>query len=236
MVHPAVITRILIVDDDEKFLASMRRIMQGYFEIVTTKDPIQALRLFEYQGPFAAVISDYRMPLMNGIELFSRLLALDKNVQRIMLTGHAELQMAIDAVNHGKINAFLTKPTPAVSIRSVIAEAIRAYNRDAGNVLPPKGNPESHTRAAFPEDVLENYDPLTLKEKEVLALLTRGCSNSEISAELNITVGTVKSHVSNLFGKLDVNSRSKVIVKSITLGLIRNEFTGQQNTIRKDNL
>ncbi len=225
MAHPAVITRILIVDDDEKFLASMRRIMQGYFEIVTTKDPIQALKLFEYQGPFAAVISDYRMPLLNGIELFARLLALDTNVQRIMLTGHAELQMAIDAVNHGKINAFLTKPTPAVSIRSVIVEAIRAYNRDAGNILLPKGNPESHTRTALPEATLENYDPLTVKEKEVLALLAKGCSNSEISAKLNITVGTVKSHVSNLFGKLDVNSRSKVIAKSITLGLIKSELT-----------
>lgn len=216
------IIRILLVDDDEKYLASLRRLMQGYFEIVTTKDPVQALKIFRHQGPFAVVISDYRMPFINGIELFSRILAMDVHVQRIMLTGHAELQMAIDAVNHGKINAFLTKPTPAVSIRSVIADAIRTYNQNVKPVLKEAIRPENQDRlVADKEAAPAIYSPLTVKEKEVLALLVRGYSNEEISTALNITVGTVKSHLSNLFGKLDVNSRSKVVAKALSIGLLK---------------
>ena len=97
--------RILVVDDDESCLASLRRTFRGHFDIVATNDPVLALKIFELQGSFAVVISDFQMPFMNGIQLFSRILDMNKDVQRIMMTGHADLQMAIDAVNHGKITA-----------------------------------------------------------------------------------------------------------------------------------
>lgn len=214
--------RILIVDDNEAYLASLRRIMRGHFDVVTTKDPVQALKIFEYQGPFAVVISDYRMPFMNGIELFSRIQNLDKQVQRIMLTGHAELQMAIDAINHGKITAFLTKPIPATTIRSIVIDAIQTYNQNQGSHARQQDNGESPATHRLPKNTDSELGvPLTVKEKEVLALLAKGFSNDEISAELHITVGTVKSHMNNLFGKLDVNSRSKVVAKGMELGLIR---------------
>lgn len=208
--------RVLLVDDDEKYLASLRRIMKGYLEVVTTKDPMQALKIFEYQGPFAVVISDYRMPFMNGIELFSRILTLNKHVQRIMLTGHAELQMAIDAVNHGKITAFLTKPIPAVSIRSVVMDAVHAYNQHLDNSSSAKT-----IMPASKNNTLGLYTPLTIKEKEVLSCLAKGYSNEEISFALNITTGTVKSHMNSLFNKMEVNSRSKVVARGIDLGLIK---------------
>jgi DNA-binding NarL/FixJ family response regulator len=207
--------KILIVDDDESYLATMRRTMHGHVDIVTTKDPVQALKLIEHQGPFAVVISDFRMPFMNGIELFSKIVTIDKNVQKIMLTGYAELQMAIDAINHGKINAFLTKPTPARSIRTVVMNAIHAYNESLiQNQLMQNGPLLSAPSS-------ELYDPLTIKEKEVLALVAKGFSNAEIAEELEITIGTVKTHLNNLFCKMDVNSRTKVVAKGFELGLIK---------------
>lgn len=222
-------SRILIVDDDEKYLASLRRVMHGHFEIVTTKDPIQALKILEYQGPFAVVISDFRMPVMNGIDLCSKIGELDKNIQKILLTGYAELQMAIDAINRGKINAFLTKPTPAVSIRSVVIEAIRSYH-ERQNLVPGE---QGTTSALVDKPVMDNpysklYVPLSVKEKEVLCLLGKGFSNSEISQELNITVGTVKTHLNNLFTKMDVNSRAKVVAKGVELGLLKQSITNAQ--------
>lgn len=213
--------RVLIVDDDDKHLASLRRIMHGYFKVVTSKDPLQALKIFEYQGPFAAVISDYRMPLMNGIELLSRMIQMDKNVQRIMLTGHADLQMAIDAVNQGRITAFLTKPTPTASLRSVIIAAVREYNQplidNSSNILKPGYSLITTMHANAHNRMFQ----LTAKEKEVLALLSKGFSNEEISINLNITVGTVKTHLTNLFRKLDVNSRTKVVAKGLETGLVK---------------
>jgi len=209
--HP----RILIVDDDESSLASMRRIFRGHFIIVTTKDPILALKIFALQGPFAVVISDFLMPVMNGTQLFSRIFAVDKHVQRIMLTGHADLQMAIDAVNQGKITAFLTKPTPATSMRFVVLEAIQTYNQSRNSVTL------EHQQFHLLQPAPKLCTRLTVKEMEVLSLLTKGFSNEEISTALNITVGTAKSHVNNLFGKMGVNSRTKIIAKAIELGLIK---------------
>jgi DNA-binding NarL/FixJ family response regulator len=218
------LTRILVVDDDESYLASIRRIMRGHFIIVTTTDPVQALKIIEYQGPFAVVISDYRMPFMNGIELFSKIIAIDNRIQRIMLTGCAELQMAIDAVNRGKITAFLTKPTPAGTIRLVILDAIRTYNEClVGKLVTPKNQ---NTLLSTKESSTGLYFPLTVKETEILSWLAKGCSNEEISIKLNITVGTVKSHVNNLFGKMGVNSRCKVVAKAMELDLIKTP-TGQ---------
>lgn len=218
--HP---TKILVVDDDESYLASIRRILRGHVIIVTTTDPIQALKIIEYQGPFAVVISDFRMPFMNGIELFSKIIMIDNKIQRIMLTGCAELQMAIDAINRGKITAFLTKPTPAATIRLVVLDAIRTYNEFLvgdqatseleNNLLPTR------------ELSADIYLPLTVKEMEILSWLAKGCSNEEIALQLNITVGTVKTHVNNLFGKMGVNSRSKVVVKGMELGLIKTSTT-----------
>ena len=211
--------RILVVDDDESYLASIRRIMRGHVAIATTTDPIQALKIIEFQGPFAVVISDYRMPFMNGIELFSKILMIDNKIQRIMLTGCAELQMAIDAINRGKISAFLTKPTPTGTIRLVVLDAIRAYNEFLAG---ERVNPETQNTPLFAKEISTDfYFPLTVKEMEILSWLAKGCSNEEISIQLNITIGTVKSHVNNLFGKMGVNSRSKVVLKGMELGLIK---------------
>jgi len=212
MTHSLTHARILIVDDDEKQLASMRRILHGHFETVTTTDPVQALRIFELQGPFAVVISDFQMPLMNGVQLFARIVEIDPTAQRILITGRPDLQMAIDAVNHGKITAFLTKPTPIVSIRSVVCDAVQSYNqlRETDDSPPERPLPPAN-----------HYATLTIKEKEVLLLLSKGFSNEEISAELLITVGTVKTHVNSLFGKLDVNNRTKVVARALELDLIK---------------
>jgi DNA-binding NarL/FixJ family response regulator len=210
-------TRILIVDDDERYLSSLRRALRGNFNIVTTKDPVQALKIIEYQGPFAVVISDFQMPFINGVELFSRIVAIDKNIQRIMLTGCAELQMAIDAVNHGKITAFLTKPTPIVTIRSVVLDAIRAYQKSIATQL-------FHSKNLLTKQNISHLcSPLTIKEKEILSFVAKGLTNAEISKELTITVGTVKCHLNNLFSKLDVHNRTKVVAKGLELGLITSD-------------
>ncbi|SEO99015.1 response regulator transcription factor [Propionispora vibrioides] len=95
------------------------------------------------------------------------------------------------------------------------------HSRFAKWFFPKIDAENSQTRCALISTDNELCVPLTVKEKEVLALLAKGFSNDEISAELHITVGTVKSHMNNLFGKLEVNSRSKVVAKGLELGLIK---------------
>jgi len=207
--------KVLIIDDDEKCLSSLRRILRSICQVVTTKDPLKAIEIFKYNGPFAVVISDYRMPQLSGIALFSRIFSLNRNAHRIILTGHAELQMAIDAINEGKITAFLTKPVSAAAIRSAVFEAIRTYTQTQIKSIRQTG-----TQPPATQNVSEMNIPLTIKEKSVLTLLAKGYSNEEISQEMHITIGTVKSHINNLFGKMEVNSRSKIVAKALKFGLI----------------
>ena len=228
MTSPPAPYRILIVDDDEYQLAAMRRVLHGHFETVTTKDPVLALKVFELQGPFAVVISDFQMPLINGVQLLAKIFDLEPKTQRILITGHASLQMAIDAVNHGKITAFLTKPTPNVSIRSVVCEAVQTYQHLTETATRSDQLSTDAKRACRPPAPIEPSAHLTVKEMEVLLLLVKGFSNEEISTELHVTVGTVKTHVNSLFNKLEVNNRTKAVSRAQEMGLINRATASQQ--------
>jgi diguanylate cyclase (GGDEF)-like protein len=84
------------------------------------------------EGPFAVVVSDMRMPGMNGLELLSRLKASQPDTIRIMLTGNADQKTAVDAVNQGEVFRFLTKPCHSRGLASTLDEGLALYHRIAG--------------------------------------------------------------------------------------------------------
>lgn len=102
--------RILFVDDEENVLHAYKRSLRHHFEVFTADSGNEAIKLVKSEGPFAVVISDYRMPEMDGIELLNIVKQLSPDSIRIILTGFADLQIAIDAINEGNIYRFLTKP------------------------------------------------------------------------------------------------------------------------------
>jgi len=211
--------RILIVDDDESYWDSLKDTMPDCLTIVTDRDPIQALKTFEYQGPFVVIITTFRL-VINGLDLLTKVQLMDKHTQRILLVGQADLSVAIDALNRGRINAFLIKPILPMTLRSVVHEAIWDYQERRSNSIRSNHVRLTGTNRVVANRVAKLYAPLTAKEKEVLYLLAKGCSNAEISEELHITVGTVKTHLNNLFCKMAVASRAKVVAKGIELGLL----------------
>jgi len=113
--------RILIVDDEANVLASLRRhLHRQKYEITTASSGLEGLELIQKQGPFAVIISDYRMPGMNGIEFLARAQQDAPDTVRMMLTGTSELDVALNAVNRGNIFRFMQKPiAPDDLIRSV---------------------------------------------------------------------------------------------------------------------
>ena len=114
--------RILCVDDDPNIVEGYRRRLRKEFELETAVGPEQGLRMVTEQGPFAVVVSDLQMPGINGVEFLARVRAHDPDTVRMLLTGNAELQAAIDAINQGQIFRFLTKPcTP-----EALAQALKA--------------------------------------------------------------------------------------------------------------
>jgi DNA-binding NtrC family response regulator len=102
--------KILMVDDEGSVLAGYQRLFRNEFQIDTAAGGVAALAAIEVTGPYALVISDMRMPEMDGVELLARIKLVAPEAIRIMLTGNADIQTAVRAVNEGSIFRFLTKP------------------------------------------------------------------------------------------------------------------------------
>ena len=102
--------RILLVDDDSNILDGYRRSLSKQFLIETASDAKKALALVSENGPYAVVVVDMRMPGMDGIQLLSHIKISAPDTVRVMLTGNADMETAINAINEGSIFRFLNKP------------------------------------------------------------------------------------------------------------------------------
>lgn len=121
------IDTILLVDDEPHQIAAMTRQLQKTFSIKTAASGTEALACLETQGPFAVVLSDCRMPGMDGITLLSEFRKRSPDTVRIMLTGRADLQTAVAAVNNGQVFRFLTKPCTTDVISQTLSLALRHF-------------------------------------------------------------------------------------------------------------
>jgi response regulator RpfG family c-di-GMP phosphodiesterase len=119
--------KILMVDDDRNLLDSFRRQFRKSLHLETATSGADGVQAVRDGGPFAVVISDMMMPNMNGVEFLSRIRKISPNTVRIMLTGNANLDVAIDAVNDGNIFRFLNKPVESDQLYQVILSSIQQY-------------------------------------------------------------------------------------------------------------
>jgi len=120
--------KILLVDDEPNVLQSMRRQLRKRFEITTAESGDEALAILKDKGPFAVIVSDMRMPGMNGVQLLSTVKDSFPDTVRMMLTGNADQETASDAVNAGQIFRFLTKPCSTAVLATSLALAVRQHN------------------------------------------------------------------------------------------------------------
>ena len=121
--------KILFVDDDESLLAAYKRQLRKQYQIETAIGGREALELIEQSGPYSVIVSDYRMPFMDGIEFLSRVREIAPDTVRIMLTGSGDMQAAIQAVNEGNIFRFLTKPCSAEVLSESLNNGIKQYEQ-----------------------------------------------------------------------------------------------------------
>lgn len=119
--------RVLLVDDEPHILSSFERELGESYTLETANSGAEALERISTDGPYAVVISDQKMPEMDGIEFLSRVREIAPDTVRIMLTGHADLDTAIEAVNSGYIFRFLTKPCPSETLATVVDAGINQY-------------------------------------------------------------------------------------------------------------
>lgn len=119
--------KILLVDDDNNVLDGYRRSLSREFHLETALGGQEALQLAAANGPYAVVVSDMRMPGMDGIQVLSKIKTLSPDTIRVMLTGNAEIDTAINAINEGSIFRFLNKPCSKEVLAKTLTAALVQY-------------------------------------------------------------------------------------------------------------
>jgi FixJ family two-component response regulator len=119
--------KILLVNDDNNILDGYRRSLSREFVMETAMGGEQALKLDADNGPYAVVVSDMRMPGMDGIQLLSKIKAQSPDTIRVMLTGNADTETAINAINEGSIFRFLNKPCSKEMMAKTLTAALVQY-------------------------------------------------------------------------------------------------------------
>jgi response regulator RpfG family c-di-GMP phosphodiesterase len=119
--------RILCVDDEPNLLDGLIRHLRHHFQIATAADGEQGLVAVQRQGPFAVVMSDLRMPGMDGISFLRRVREVAPEAVRILLTGQGDFNTAVAAINEGHVFRFLTKPCPPPIVLKAIQAGAEQY-------------------------------------------------------------------------------------------------------------
>jgi CheY-like chemotaxis protein len=119
--------RLLCVDDDPKLLAGLEPRLRKSFDVVTCTDPTIALAQLDRDRPFAAVISDMRMPGMDGASFLEAMRRAAPSTVRVLLTGYASIESAAAAVNRGEVFRFLSKPCSPIDLQRACDAAVEQH-------------------------------------------------------------------------------------------------------------
>lgn len=211
--------RVVLVDDQTLVRQGIRSLLElagGITIAAEAADGDEAIVLIERERP-DVVLLDLRMPKKNGVEVLRELQARGVPAAVIVLTTFDDDEALMDAVKAGARGYFL---------KDVALERLTAGIRDVaagGSIIRPALTERvlrglDHLPRTF--DALDQPDPLTRREVEILRLMAGGYSNREIADALGTAEGTVKNHASSILSKLGVRDRTRAVLKALELGYI----------------
>lgn len=119
--------KLMVVDDEPDNLDLLYRTFRREFHVFKADGAVSALKLLETQGEMAVIISDQRMPLMNGTEFLSRTVERFPETIRILLTGYTDVEDLVEAINSGKVFKYITKPWNPEHLKAIVQQAADTY-------------------------------------------------------------------------------------------------------------
>lgn len=209
-------TRIVVVDDHPVVREGLRSFLgsrDGLAVVGEAGDVAGAIAVAAEQRP-DVVLLDLVMPGGGGVAALPQLLALSPSPKVIVLTSFGADDQALAAVRAGA-SGWLAKDVPPAELESAIRTVARG-----GSVLDPAVASRVLAEVATPSGSDPGLDQLTMREREVLALLGRGLSNRELAAELFVAEKTVKTHVSSILAKLHLADRTQAALFAVRHGLV----------------
>lgn len=194
--------RVVIIEDDETIREAYTYLINeasGYAVANAYSSAENALKGIKADDPHV-VLLDVELPGINGLEAIPRIKALVEDVYIIMLTVYEHQQTVFDALSRGAAG-YLTKSTPPAKIIDALGEVLDGGGPMSVNIARMVVNSFQKSQAS----------PLTRRETEILEQIADGKTRSRIASEMFIDLETVKSHLKNIYSKLDVHSRADAI-------------------------
>lgn len=207
--------RILLVDDHAIVRKGIRALLAEIDDIEVVAeagDGREAVSQFQATNP-DVILMDLVMPVMDGIEAIHQIVAAQPKARILVLTSFAADDKVFPAIKAGALGYILKDSGPAE-----LVQAIRQVYQGQPSLEPAIALKVLH-EISHPPQQPPSPDPLTEREMEVLRLLAQGKSNREIADRLVIAELTVRTHVSNILGKLHLASRTQAALWALKEGL-----------------
>lgn len=182
---------VVLVDDNEAFRKSTTWLLKtAGFNVSEFDNAASALHALKRQrlGSSTCLLSDVRMPQMNGLQLHEEIKKAAIDVPVVLMTGHGDIPLAVDAMRNGALD-FVEKPFSEQRIVNAVRGALAA-----------------HSAARACPDATARIDSLTPRERQVLDLVVAGKSNKVIAGLLDISIKTVELHRANMMTKMKVRT------------------------------
>jgi DNA-binding NarL/FixJ family response regulator len=210
-------TTIVIVDDHPIVRAGMRAILQAAedIEIVGEGEKgADALRLVADLRPDVLAL-DVQLPDINGLEVTRQLREKGTSTAILILTAHDDRQTIFGLLESGAVGYVLKDEA-----LETLVNAVRTAARGETWLSPAvAGQVVRRAVAGMPSEAAQAFSALTPREVEVLRLIGRGLDNTAIAQKLVLTKRTVQNHISNIYGKLNVTSRTEAALLAVRHGL-----------------
>jgi DNA-binding NarL/FixJ family response regulator len=211
--------KVMLVDDQNLVRKGVRSLLELSEEIEVIAEAVdgaEAIRTIPENQP-DVVLLDMRMPGLSGLDVLKELSREDKLPPTIILTTFDDHELVLAGIKAGARGYLLKDVSLAELVNAVKTVA------EGGSIVKPavtqrllKGLENLQTDFYS----LEQPDPLTERETEILRLMAGGYSNKEIANSLGVAEGTVKNHVSNILSKMGVRDRTRAVLKAFELGQI----------------
>ena len=212
--------KVLIVDDHAVVrdgLITMLGREKDFTVVGEAQNGLEAVEKAQELEP-DVILMDLRMPELDGVEAMHRIRSQNPEVRFIVLTTYDTDEYIFDAIEAGA-KGYLLKDAS----REELFRAVRTVNRGESLIEPAVVSRVLDRLTELSHRAAQGPDHLALSEREVevLQLMAKGSANKQIAGDLSITESTVKTHVANIFQKLEVSHRTEAVTKAMSQGIIK---------------
>ncbi|OWZ84909.1 response regulator [Natranaerobius trueperi] len=217
--------RILLADDHALFRQGLKKILELEDDMAVCGEAQNGEEVIDKVKLLTptVVLMDINMPLLNGVEATREIKEIHPDIMIIALTIHEEEEYLFEIVKEGAAG-FLLKDVETSTLVQAIREASKGncfiQPTITRKLLNEFNRLSKQSAKVIKTDEIDLYE-LTIREKEILELMTQGFTNKEISKELYISEKTVKNHVSNILRKLEVSDRTQAVIFALKHGIVQ---------------